>query len=45
MAMNPTLNLALWIVAGILAFGFLTTGISKMFVAKQRLGGFGAVSR
>jgi hypothetical protein len=41
---NPTLNLALWIVAGLLAAAFLA-GSAKMFVPREKMAAMGAGSR
>jgi hypothetical protein len=35
--MNLTLNLALWIVAGLLAVGFVVSGSAKLFVPREKL--------
>jgi DoxX-like family len=44
--MNRKLNLALWIVAGILAVVFLVASSTKLFVPKEKQAGmFGAASR
>jgi hypothetical protein len=43
--MNPALNLALWIVAGLLALVFLLSSTSKMLVPRERLAGIGASTR
>jgi hypothetical protein len=43
--MNLTLNLALWIVAGLLAVVFLVAGGGKLFVPKEKMAGMGAASR
>jgi hypothetical protein len=42
--MNPTLDLALWIVAGLLAAAFLA-GSAKMFVPREKMAALGAASR
>jgi hypothetical protein len=42
--MNPTLDLALWIVAGLLAAAFLA-GSAKMFVPREKMAAMGAASR
>lgn len=39
------MNIALWIVAGILALAYLVAGISKVFIPHQRLAEAGAASR
>jgi hypothetical protein len=42
--MNLTLNLALWIVAGLLAAIFLLSS-AKLFVPKEKTAGMGAATR
>ena len=42
--MNPTLNLALWIVAGVLAVAFLISSSTKLFVPKEKLAGMGGAA-
>ena len=42
--MNITLNLSLWIVAGLLAAVFLVSS-AKLFVPKEKIAGMGAASR
>jgi hypothetical protein len=42
--MKPKLNVALWIVAGILAVVFLVAGSTKLFVPKQKLAGMGGAA-
>jgi hypothetical protein len=42
--MNLTLNLALWIVAGLLAVVFLVSS-AKLFVPKEKMAGMGAATR
>ncbi len=42
--MNLTLNLALWIVAGLLAVVFLA-GSAKLFVPREKMAAMGAASR
>jgi hypothetical protein len=42
--MNRKLNLALWIVAGILAVVFLVASSTKLFVPKQKLAGMGGAA-
>jgi hypothetical protein len=42
--MNLTLNLALWIVAGLLAAVFLLSS-AKLFVPKEKMAGMGAATR
>lgn len=42
--MNLTLNLALWIVAGLLTVVFLA-GSAKLFVPREKMAGMGAASR
>ena len=39
--MKGKLNLALWIVAGILAVVFLVASSTKVFVPKEKLAGYG----
>jgi DoxX-like family len=43
--MGRKLNLALWIVAAILAVVFLVSSSTKVFVPKEKLAGMGAASR
>lgn len=44
--MNPALNVALWIIAGLLAFVLLVAGVSKLLVPKERMAtSLGAASR
>ncbi len=43
--MNLTLNLALWVVAGMLAVVLLFSSIGKLFVPKEKLTGIGAATR
>ena len=42
--MNLTLNLALWIIAGLLAVVFLVSS-AKLFVPKEKMAGMSASSR
>jgi hypothetical protein len=42
--MNRKLNLALWIVAGILAMVFLVASSTKVFVPKEKLAGMGGAA-
>ena len=42
--MKPKLNLALWIVAGILAVVFLVASSTKLFVPKEKLAGMGGAA-
>src|SRR6516225_2878140 len=42
--MNRKLNLALWIVAGILALVFLVASSTKVFVPKEKLAGVGGAA-
>ena len=42
--MNRKLNLALWVVAGILAVVFLVASSTKVFVPKERLAGMGGAA-
>lgn len=42
--MKRKLNLALWIVAGILAVVFVVAGSSKLFVPKEKLAGMGGAA-
>ena len=42
--MNRKLNLALWIVAGILAVVFLVASSTKLFVPKEKLAGMGGAA-
>jgi DoxX-like family len=42
--MKRELNLALWIVAGILAVAFLVASSTKLFVPKQKLAGMGGAA-
>jgi uncharacterized membrane protein YphA (DoxX/SURF4 family) len=42
--MKRKLNLALWIVAGILAIAFLVSGSTKLFVPKQKLATMGGAA-
>jgi hypothetical protein len=42
--MNRKLNLALWIVAGILAIVFLVASSTKVFVPKEKLAGMGGAA-
>jgi uncharacterized membrane protein YphA (DoxX/SURF4 family) len=42
--MTRKLNLALWIVAGILAIVFLVAGSTKVFVPKEKLAGMGGAA-
>jgi len=42
--MKGKLNLALWIVAAILAVVFLVAGSTKLFVPKQKLAGMGGAA-
>jgi DoxX-like family len=42
--MKPKLNLALWIVAGILAVVFLIASSTKLFVPKEKLAGMGGAA-
>src|SRR6201993_2293691 len=43
--MNRKLNLALWIVAGILAVAFLVASSTQAFVPKEKLAGMGGAAR
>ncbi len=42
--MNPTLNLALWIVGALLATVFLIAGVTKLLVPHERLAGMGGAA-
>ena len=42
--MNPALNVALWIVAGLLAGVFLISSSTKLFVPKERLATMGGAA-
>lgn len=39
--MKPRLNIALWVIATVLAFAFLISSSTKLFVPKQKLAGMG----
>jgi uncharacterized membrane protein YphA (DoxX/SURF4 family) len=43
--MSFTLNLALWIIAGLLAVVFLVSGIGKLVVSKEKMAGMFAAAR
>lgn len=43
--MNLTLNLALWIAAGLLAVAFSVAGGGKLITPKEKMAGMGAASR
>lgn len=43
--MSAALNLALWVIAGVLALVFLGSGVSKLCLRQERLAGLGAPVR